>query len=135
MAEPIAIAAAVIRQPDGRVLVARRAAEAHQGGLFEFPGGKARAGEALEQACRRECREELGVEVEVLGLALPPVVHDYGDRAVALHFFRCRLAPGSPAPRPLASRELRWVAPERLRDLPFPAANAALLALLAAGGC
>jgi len=33
---------------------------------YEFPGGKVEEGESLEEAARRECREELGVEVEII---------------------------------------------------------------------
>lgn len=130
MPEPLEIAAAVIGDERGRVLVARRPSGSHLAGLFEFPGGKVRPGEPLADACRRECEEELGVEVEIGPPVLPRAVHDYGDRAVALTFFRCALAPGSPAPRALAAGEVRWVAREELAGLAWPAANAAIIAHL-----
>jgi mutator protein MutT len=127
----IEIAAAVISDREGRILVATRLDGAHLGGLCEFPGGKVRAGESPEAACRRECHEELGVDVEVLGPAAPRLVHAYPDRTVALSFFRCALAPGSPGPRALAARDLRWVEPAALAALPWPEANRALVAELA----
>ena len=61
----IHVAAAVIRGLDGRILIARRADSQHQGGLWEFPGGKVEDGEAVEVALARELREELGIEVTV----------------------------------------------------------------------
>ncbi len=129
----IEIAAAVISDAAGRVLVARRPEGVHLAGLFEFPGGKVQAGERPEETCRRECREEIGAEIVVLGPAAPRLVHDYGDRAVALSFFRCALAPGSPEPRAIGVSELRWVEPARLLDLPWPEANRALVRELARG--
>jgi mutator protein MutT len=133
--KPVEIAAAVITKPDdpNRFLVSKRLEGAHLAGLFEFPGGKVRDGESAEDACRRECREELGVEIAVLGAAAPPIVHAYPDRTVALSFLRCTLAPGSPEPRALAAAELRWVERARLSDLPWPEANRDLIARLVAG--
>ena len=51
----------------GRVLAARRSAPPEVAGGWEFPGGKVNPGESEREALVRECREELGVEVEPLG--------------------------------------------------------------------
>ena len=59
----IHVAAAVIRGIDGRILIARRADTQHQGGLWEFPGGKVEPGEAVEAALARELQEELNIVV------------------------------------------------------------------------
>jgi 8-oxo-dGTP diphosphatase len=125
--QTIEIAVAVIADAGGRVLVARRRARDHLGGLWEFPGGKVRAGESVEAACARECREELGAEVLVGGPLAPRVVHRYPERAVAISFLSARLRPESPAPRALAADELRWVTPEELLSLPHPPANRAFI--------
>ena len=53
------VAAAVIRDSAGKILIARRADTQHQGGLWEFPGGKVEDGEAVEAALGRELQEEL----------------------------------------------------------------------------
>ena len=53
------VAAAVIRGSDDRILIAKRAQDKHQGGLWEFPGGKVEPGERPEAALIRELREEL----------------------------------------------------------------------------
>lgn len=58
------VVAAVIVDTAGRVLLARRPAHVHQGGLWEFPGGKVEAGETALQALARELREEVAVEIE-----------------------------------------------------------------------
>ncbi len=58
------VAAAVIRGEDGRILIAKRPDDKHQGGLWEFPGGKVEEGEAVQVALSRELHEELGITVE-----------------------------------------------------------------------
>lgn len=74
---PIAVVAAVIRNRNGQILLARRP-DSHSvaGGLWEFPGGKIDAGESPEEALRREIREELGIEIKVQGL-IDVVSHVY----------------------------------------------------------
>lgn len=120
------VAVAIIWDVDrGRLLVARRPADKHVGGMWEFPGGKCEAGESIESALRREIREELGIEVTILG-SRSLAVHRYEHRIVRLHPFDCCRDAG--VPRPLASTELRWVTPEQLLQLPLPPANAPLIA-------
>ncbi|HEX7503436.1 MAG TPA: A/G-specific adenine glycosylase, partial [Acidobacteriota bacterium] len=79
--------AVIVRR--GRIFIQQRPEEGHLGGLWEFPGGKCRAGEKAEAAVVRECREELGIEVEVLA-KLAEVGHAYSHFKVRLHVFICR---------------------------------------------
>ena len=110
------------------VLIARRPAEGLLGGLWEFPGGKRRAGESLEAACVREVREETGVRVRVEAPFLS-IDHAYSHFSITLHLFHCRWQAGEP--RPLACEEPRFVPLAGLPAYPFPRANArALEALL-----
>src|SRR5690606_19510077 len=60
-ADMLQVVAAVIRDTAGRILIARRPEHVHQGGLWEFPGGKVEPGESPGQALRRELEEELGI--------------------------------------------------------------------------
>ncbi|MGB0765926.1 MAG: NUDIX domain-containing protein, partial [Luminiphilus sp.] len=64
MAALIHVAVGVLTNASGRVLIARRGADLHQGGLWEFPGGKVESGEDVRQALTRELLEELGISVE-----------------------------------------------------------------------
>ena len=50
------VAAAVIRGQDGRILLAKRPDHLHQGGLWEFPGGKVESGETVRAALARELK-------------------------------------------------------------------------------
>lgn len=107
---------------DGRYLVAKRAADQHLGGFWELPGGKREPGEDDRTAVAREVREELGGEV-LAARALMSFSHDYGDRYLTFHVYRCRLFDPA-AVRALASVELRWVTPAEFVALEFPPANA-----------
>ena len=60
----VTVAVGILIDDAGRVLVTRRAPDAHQGGLWEFPGGKIEADETISAALARELKEELGVLVE-----------------------------------------------------------------------
>src|SRR5512134_975858 len=93
------------------VLITRRHDHDHQGGRWEFPGGKRHDGETMEECLRREFREELGIDVAV-GPLWRALSHVYPDRTVSLYFHFCSDA--SSTPRPLDVAELRWVAPEAL---------------------
>jgi len=98
------VAAAALVDPAGRVLLSRRPDHAHQGGLWEFPGGKIEPGEDPVAALRREIREEFGTEI-VVGAGLTAVDHDYGDFRIRLHPFLARLAGGGP----VANEHADWV--------------------------
>ncbi len=110
---------------DGRVLLTRRPVGVHQGGRWEFPGGKVEAGETFPVALRRELWEEIGVEV-IVGAELAVTRYAYADRCVELHLFACTLAAGAPAPR--EGDAVRWTPARALAATDFPPANAALLA-------
>jgi mutator protein MutT len=123
------VCAAVIER-DGRVLVTRRPDGVHLGGLWEFPGGKCEPGEAFDACLRREMREELGVTVDV-GPEMFAVAHDYDDRRVELHFFRC-VAHGDPEPQ--LGQDLAWARCGDLDSARFPAADAELIRQLRESG-
>lgn len=116
----IHVAAAAVFNERGEVLLARRPDHLHQGGLWEFPGGKVEAGEAVEQALARELREELGIEVEQ-ARPLIRIAHDYPDRRVLLDVWRVERFHGEPHGR--EGQPLAWVMPDALPAYEFPAAN------------
>jgi mutator protein MutT len=121
--QPIDVAAALVFR-NGRILLTQRCADAHLGGLWEFPGGKREAGETFEECLVRELREELGVTVNVGGL-FDEITHRYPDQAVHLKFFPCELIEGEP--QPLGCADVKWAAKSELADYDFPAADARLL--------
>jgi 8-oxo-dGTP diphosphatase len=123
----VRVVAAFIER-EGRCLIQRRPPGGARGDLWEFPGGKREAGEDDAQALARECREELGVAVEV-GARLWETEHDYADLGVSLALYRCRLVAGDP--RAKDGQELAWAEPGRLAQYPFCEADRPFLAKLA----
>ena len=97
----IVVVAAVVER-DGRFLLTRRLAGSHLDGTWEFPGGKCEEGETHEACLAREMREELDVGVDV-GDEILVVEHAYPERAVRLHFRRCRI---DGTPRPLLGQQV-----------------------------
>lgn len=114
------VVAAVIRGTDGRILLAQRPADKHQGGLWEFPGGKVEPGEAVPAALARELHEELGIRVEQ-ARPLIEVRHDYPDLAVLLDVWEVSRFAGTP--QGMEGQPLAWVTEDALDDYAFPAAN------------
>lgn len=129
------VAVAVIERfnPQGlrEILIAKRPVDVHQGGLWEFPGGKLEQDETLIDGLARELKEELGIRL--LGdsysqKALHPLIqiaHDYGDKQVLLDVLCVKAFEGEAEGK--EGQEIRWVRPERLVDYDFPAANHAIV--------
>lgn len=123
----IDVVCAVIEDAEGRVLACLRPAGKHLGGLWEFPGGKVEHGEAPQTALSRELREELGIEVEVLG-ALDPVPWQYERGAIRLLPFHCRITRGVPVPH--EHERLLWCACRGLEELTWAPADLPVLGQL-----
>jgi mutator protein MutT len=123
VSKPIDVAAALVFR-GGKLLITQRYAEAHLGGLWEFPGGKREPEESFEECLSRELREELGIEVAV-GERVESITHSYPDKTVHLRFFRCRWLQNEP--QPLGCLALKWVSPTELAGFDFPAADTQLL--------
>jgi 8-oxo-dGTP diphosphatase len=128
----VRVIAALIPAADdaSRFLVQQRPADKSRANLWEFPGGKVEPGESDRSALLRECREELGVELEV-GKRLWGTVHDYADLTVELELYAARIREGQP--RPLGAQAIRFLKPEEMKALPFCEADLPLLELLSAG--
>lgn len=106
---------------DDRYLVARRKEGGHVGGFWELPGGKREAGEDDRTTLARELREEIGGDL-LSARSILDFHFAYPDRYLTFHVYRCRLFNPRDV-KPLASQELRWVAPDEFVRLDFPPAN------------
>jgi 8-oxo-dGTP diphosphatase len=104
--EPLRVAAAVLFDAAGRVLIAQRPEGTHMAGYWEFPGGKLEHHEAAPQALERELHEELGVDLRRCHPLLQ-LRHDYADRAVELEVYVVDEYHGEPSG--LEGQALQWV--------------------------
>ena len=107
-----------------RVFVAQRDQNAHQGGLWEFPGGKVDAGETVEVALSRELNEELGIFVDYAEPVMQ-IKHDYTDKIVLLDVWQIARYRGEPSG--CEGQPVKWLAINELLAEQFPAANQAIV--------
>ena len=118
------VVAAVLFDGQGRVLISQRSDASHQGGKWEFPGGKVAAGESAFEALKRELYEELGIDV-LAGRPFLCLEHAYPDRTVLLDVWRVTAYRG--VPRGCEGQPLRWVGIEEFRATEFPEADRPIL--------
>lgn len=114
------VAVGVIKNADGQILIAQRPAQVHQGGLWEFPGGKVETDESVVQALRRELQEELGITVERCE-PLIKIRHHYHELSVLLDVWSVESFFGVAAG--CEGQLVRWVSVNALENYDFPAAN------------
>lgn len=125
------VAAVVLMDPDGRVLIGSRPAGKPYAGWWEFPGGKLEKNETPEAALCRELHEELGITVKPTCLSpFTFVSHAYGDLGwhILMPVFICRFWEGLPHPR--EGQELKWVRVADFHNYKFVPGSQPLLPLL-----
>jgi len=114
------VVAGIVRDTRGHILISRRHEHLHQGGLWEFPGGKVEADESVGEALARELLEELAVTV-LVAEPFRQIRHDYPDKSVLLDFWLVSEFSGDA--RGVEGQPIEWVSVAALRDYEFPAAN------------
>ncbi len=114
------VAAGMVWNDAGQVLIAQRPLDGLLGGLWEFPGGKQETDESLSECLRRELREELAIEVEV-GELFTVVQHAFTHFKITLHAFTCRYISGEP--QAIGVRDWAWVTPDELSRYSFGKAD------------
>lgn len=120
------VAVGVIFNSQGQILIARRHDDAHQGGLWEFPGGKVESDESVCDALARELYEELGINIQTSSCKpLIEIRHDYSDKVVLLDVWTVFEFDGEASGK--EGQPLRWVDRSQLSDYDFPAANIAII--------
>lgn len=127
MSEVIHVAVAVIVNERNEVCITLRHKDSHQGGLWEFPGGKMEKHETVEQALLREIKEELGLAIQK-SRPLITITHHYSDKSVCLHVRKILRYQGKA--KGLEGQRLKWLNVSQLHDDEFPAANLAIIKAL-----
>ena len=118
----IQVVAAIIYGRDGRLLLAERPLDKHQGGKWEFPGGKVEKGESSQAALARELWEELGIDADTHTMQLfTKLEHRYPEKTVQLEFWQVHDFTGEP--HGFEGQLIQWFNLDELNSLIFPAAN------------
>ena len=121
------VAALIRRETEGeqKIMIGRRNAEKSNGLLWEFVGGKVEAGETLEAALIRECREELEITVAPKQI-YEETEYEYPDVFVHLSLFCAEIVGGEPCLKEHA--DLRWITPPEISLFQFCPADKDFLA-------
>ena len=118
------VAVAVILNSKQQVLLSLRQAHQHQGGLWEFPGGKVDDNETVFGALVREINEELGIAI-IEAEPLIEISHDYNDKSVRLDVWTVTKFSGTA--QGCEGQEVKWQAISELNEKDFPTANVAII--------
>jgi len=127
--QTITVVAALLIDPDGRLLLAQRPEGKVLAGLWEFPGGKIGVDETPEYALIRELYEELGILT--CEECLQPVTfasYGYDDFHLLMPVFSCRKWKGTPQGR--ENQAIKWVRKQDLLSIPMPPADLPLVPLI-----
>jgi len=127
MSDIVHVAVAVIMNEKNETCISLRHKDAHQGSLWEFPGGKVELGESVEQALIREIAEELNLIIE-LSRPLISVTHHYSDKTVCLHV--CKVLAYKGHAFGVEGQQVRWIPVTQLLSYDFPAANLPIIKAL-----
>lgn len=110
MSKPyIRVAAGLILDANGHLLLGQRPEGKPWAGWWELPGGKIETGESVEQALVRELGEELGIHATQI-YPWVTYVHEYPKNIVELAF--CQVTAWEGTPKGLENQDLAWVDPQ-----------------------
>ena len=118
------VAVGVIINSQQEFLLAKRLDHLHQGGKWEFPGGKVERGETVTEALKRELKEEVNIDISSSS-PLMEISHDYPDKQVLLDIHLVCHFEGEATG--LEKQEICWVPKSELEHYEFPEANQPIL--------
>jgi 8-oxo-dGTP diphosphatase len=123
MQKIVHVAVGVIKREE-QYFLTKRLESAHQGGKWEFPGGKVEKNETVAQALHRELKEEIAIDI-LSCFPLIEISHDYGDKKVFLDVYVVDNFQHEPIAQ--EGQQSAWFTLSKLTKLDFPAANKAII--------
>lgn len=127
MSNLVHVAIAIITNKKNEVLISLRAENAHQGGLWEFPGGKLEQGESVFNALKREIYEELNITIEKAS-SFKKIKHQYTDKNILLDVWKIDSFSGEPVGA--EGQQIKWQTVSDLNEKLFPVANIEIIQAL-----
>jgi len=124
------VVAGIVLNARNQLLIAKRPDHLHQGGLWEFPGGKVEQGESGFIALIREFKEEVGIVIKQAD-SFMEIYHQYSDKNVFLDIWLSRYFDGDATG--LEGQEVKWIALHELKKYKFPEANQKIVDKLLSG--
>ncbi len=106
-----------IVEKNGKILIAQRKPGTFLGGFWEFPGGKRKSEESMEECIVREVQEELRIQVRVREF-LRSDSYRYPEKMIHLFFYLCDWVSGDCVKEDVL--DFRWVDPLELPNFRFP---------------
>ena len=116
----IDVVAAIIRNDEGKILIAQRNLNKSQGGLWEFPGGKIESGETKEEAIVREIKEELNMNIKVDSF-FDEKIYEYPDKTIRLIALNCSMI--SDSYEVLEHEDIKWISEDEFKAYEFAPAD------------
>lgn len=114
------VAAIIFNADKSEIFITKRGKHQHQGGFWEFPGGKVEIGETAEEGLLRELFEEVGIQITRYQI-YQHFDYDYPDKKLVFDFFTVTDFGGEPFGK--EGQQSQWVNVKELKKYPFPAAN------------
>lgn len=127
MLKVVHVVVGIVFDEQKRVLIALRPKHIHQGGLWEFPGGKVEFNETPIQALTREFKEELGISVRT-AKPIKQFKYHYSDKSVLLDVWHIIYFTGIPSG--VEGQLIQWLPIEALSSIKVPKANEVIVELL-----
>ncbi|SEP01088.1 (deoxy)nucleoside triphosphate pyrophosphohydrolase [Paenibacillus sp. OV219] len=123
----ILVAAAIIEDKQGKILIARRKEGKSQGRMWEFPGGKIEANETAEECLRRELREEMNIEIDPYEF-FGENDHFYGELHIKLIAYKAQFLGGEI--KLVDHDDYKWVSHGQLFEYEFAPADVKFVEML-----
>ena len=108
-------------------LIAQRLPKGSQASLWELPGGKIEPYENPEECLKREIKEELNIEIEIIE-HLITLTHNYPDLSLELLVFAPRIISGTP--QAIECQSWKWITLDEIELYNFAEADKRVLNII-----